>query len=157
LHDVPDGGLDIANVGQHSTAVGKVEAARADGPVHDVVSGDLPARACEIIKESRISVRCNNEALRTSAFGKSPCNGSGTGSNFYATPPSLDSDGVNPSQCRIVVELLKYLQSRALGTTLGIRCHVARPRKARGSGRFHRSGLFFGHQATIRARLGSDA
>jgi len=154
---MPDGGLEIANVGQHSAAVGKIEVARADWAVHDVVSGDFPPRTSEITKKSRISVGRNNEALRTSAFSKGSCNGTGTGSNFYTTPPGLDSDGVNPSQCRRVVELLKYLLSRALGTTLGIRRRVARPGKTRGSGRIHPSGLFFRHQATICTRLGSDA
>jgi hypothetical protein len=79
---MPDGGLEIADVGQHGAAVGKIEAARTDRGLHDVVSGDLPPRACEIIKKSRIPVGCNDEAFRTSPFSKGSRNGAGTGSNF---------------------------------------------------------------------------
>jgi hypothetical protein len=155
LHDVPNGGLEIVNVGQHGAAVSKVKAARVNRPIHDVVSGDLPARARKIIKKSWISVRCNNEALWATAFRERSCNGAGTGSNLHATPPRLYSNAVEPSDRRSVVELLKQLQSCPLGTTLGVRCRVARLGNsragdgARGSRRFHRSGLFLGHHATI--------
>ncbi len=106
-HDVLKSGHEIVDVGKHSAAVGKVEAAWRDRSLHDVVGDDLTATAREIIEEPWISVCRKNESLWTAAFRKRPGNGAGTGADLHASPPSLHADRVEASDRCWIVHLLK--------------------------------------------------